>query len=394
MSKTKVLWIYGIYAALAIGCVLCAGCKAAAEDTEAESQTPPGSEKDSDEDYGFDDNYNFNSSSPSFYVSSSGNDNDHDGKTEDAPYRTLAKAYGAALADTNRKRIVILSDLSETGLVTLDPTNKTKNGDDLILIEGKIIKLKIERSEGNNDSVLKIAGGAKIIFKNIMINGKKNETVYHRAITVEGTIQNKTEVTLGDRAVVTGKVNENTRGGGIQILSDAKLTMIAGSVIKNSFAKDGGGIMMNGGTFIMTGGEIRNNASKADGGGVYLRGDDAAGQNNTFNMTGGVISANTSGDGGGVAFIRGSFTMGGGVIGGNKATGNGGGVYIIKAGNTYASTTFTMTSGVIYGNTEATEALRNTSDKPGEYGAALYKGESVIVNPSDLVTTSGTIDKR
>jgi len=78
----------------------------------------------------------------------------------------------------------------------------------------------------------------------------------------------------------------------------------------------------------------------------------SVGEEGTFTMTGGVISGNTAGSGGGVSLIStgsvaGTFTMTGGVISGNTAS-SGGGV-MINGG------TVIMTGGVISGNT-ATES--------------------------------------
>jgi hypothetical protein len=377
-----------------------AGCETETENKKDENQNSPGSGEGSGFNHDFDDGYTFEPSILSVYVSGNGNDATLDGTVEGTPYKTLAKAYEAALANADHKRIVVLTDLSETGPVMLNPTGKPKKGDDPILIEGKTAKLKIERSEGINDSVLVIAKGAKIIFKNIMIDGNKNETVYHRAITVEGTTNNVTEVTLGEKTVITGKV-VNVRGGGIELLSYAKLTMNAGAVITNSFARDGGGVQLHGGTFIMKGGEIRGNSSMADGGGVYMTGDSnmtpgggKEGEKNTFEMTGGMISDNTSGiNGGGVAFMRGRFTITDGAIGGNKAGSKGGGVYMTRMDGNDATSTFAMNGGVIHGKTEAVEALRNTATKTGS--AAFYYGDNGVAHvPADLAPTDKNIDKR
>jgi hypothetical protein len=439
MKKKKALWIY---AALAIGCALWfAGCDAMDTVMEMlgfgsveEDQKLPGGEGDENSPGGEgdenspdsaggenplvsnddkkpqdsvdekkpldsedeDDNYEFDPAVLSFYVSGSGSDTD-DGLTEGTAFKTLDKAYMTALADTNgRKRVVVLTDLSEKGLVKLAPSALTS---ELILIEGKPDGVTIKRSTGTNESVLDIKDGAKITFKHITINGNKDASVYHRAISMTGTESKKTEVTLDNKTVVTGKITTG-RGGSVQVFRYAQLVMNAGSVIEKSFAGDGGGVLLNGGTFVMNDGDIRNNSSTMDGGGVYMQSDSQFGGSygdfSVFELKGGVISSNISGDGGGVACLRGTFMMSGGVIGGNTATtvgttnssGAGGGVYLL--GNTGS---FMMKGGVIYGNAQDLGDLRNIANT--NKGAALCKSSSnFTVDPPLIDTTDVTIDMR
>ena len=94
----------------------------------------------------------------------------------------------------------------------------------------------------------------------------------------------------------------------------------------------------------MYGGSITGNRATGDGGGVYK-----SGSNSSFNMYGGSITGNTANSyGGGVYVDGGGFTMSGGTIGGTKtgetntATYGGGGVY--------AKANFEMTGGSITGN--------------------------------------------
>jgi hypothetical protein len=115
----------------------------------------------------------------------------------------------------------------------------------------------------------------------------------------------------------------------------------------------------NGGTLAMnTGSKISGNTSFGSGGGVLV-------YDGTFTMNGGEISGNAASGssrvyGGGVCIASGTFTMSGGKISGNAASANadtdsvsyGGGVYIADspylAGSGFA---FTMNGGEISGNT-------------------------------------------
>jgi hypothetical protein len=388
----------------------------------------------------------------SFYVSGEGKDG-NTGRTKDTPFAALSEAYTAALADPFRKRIVVLSDLVEEGLVTLTPAGKTVSeggGNVFILIEGESAGLKIERSVGANDSVLRIQGGAKITFKNITVNGKiapesGEANANNRAIQVDGT---GTVLVFGNGVTVTGKVkgagyiDAGVNGSGIAVTNGGKLVMEAGSAVTgcaadngygavfvsgsgssfemkegsrvfNNTAYAGGGVEVSGsGAFTMYGGEISDNEVIMSGGGIHLVWDStltmhdgvislnkaewngggiSAGEA-IITMKGGRISGNTAkSSGGGIEVYKSSFTMEGGEISGNTATEEvGGGVFL----DNQDTVKFTMTGGVIYGSDE--EDLSNKTTAGSDKGAALYKSaDAQIVDTEDVTgTTESTIDKR
>ena len=144
-----------------------------------------------------------------------------------------------------------------------------------------------------------------------------------------------------------GTITDNTAktfGGGVYV-AYGTFTMSGGTISNNSAVYNddggnGGGVGVdNYGTFTMNGGTISGNTATF-GGGV---GVDNYG---TFTMNGGTISDNTANYGGGVYARYGTFTLKGGTISDNVATRNGGGVYV-------AYGTSTMNSGTISGNTAA-----------------------------------------
>ena len=144
-----------------------------------------------------------------------------------------------------------------------------------------------------------------------------------------------------------GTITDNTAktfGGGVYV-AYGTFTMTGGTISNNSAVYNddggnGGGVGVdNYGTFTMNGGTISGNTATV-GGGV---GVDNYG---TFTMNGGTISDNTANYGGGVYARYGTFTLKGGTISDNVATRNGGGVYV-------AYGTSTMNSGTISGNTAA-----------------------------------------
>ena len=132
-------------------------------------------------------------------------------------------------------------------------------------------------------------------------------------------------------------------------LGPAHLIMNEGITLKNntvgitllSDIKNGGGIKITNGSFTMNGGEISGNAATGNGGGVFLEGG-------TFIMNNGDITSNiSSGTGGGVMISFGTFYMNGGNITSNIAgsDNSGGGVYKIPGG------TFMQNGGNISDNT-------------------------------------------
>jgi len=153
------------------------------------------------------------------------------------------------------------------------------------------------------------------------------------------TVENRATLRL-DGIIVTHVSGYNAHG--LTVNSGGTLILSSGEIIGNSGSY--GGVHVNGGSFTMTGGEISNNIATGDyywgGGGVYMTGG-------TFAMSGGKISGNTAihynYGGGGIYMTGGSFTMSGGEISGNSATANGGGVYI-GGGN------FDMSGGTISNN--------------------------------------------
>lgn len=205
-----------------------------------------------------------------------------------------------------------------------------------------------------------------------------------------------------------GSVSGNTsagNGGGIYVSTGTTLNMTGGSIegntaINNGTLKNGGGIYLLAGTANLSGGTISENKA-ANGAGIFMclsgtkyptltiSGDalitkntatgaggavSATGEGTTITMTSGTVSKNTAKNGGGIIMQTNSaFTLSGGKITGNTATGNGAGLYIST------STTFSMTGGTIDGNQAqgyggGIALLRST---------ATFKGGSVSNNTAN-----------
>jgi hypothetical protein len=164
----------------------------------------------------------------------------------------------------------------------------------------------------------------------------------------------------------------------------ANLTLTRGKI---TAAAAGAGVrIVAGSTFTMTGGTISHNEAtgpgtyEVSGGGVYAGGD--------FIMTGGTISNNTAtstsnyyGTGGGV-YATGNFTMTGGTIRQNHATGPTSGGY---GGGVYfngSGTIFTMSGGTIGGS----EAAHENTAKSG--GGVYIRSGSFVMNAGAVISNN------
>ena len=203
-------------------------------------------------------------------------------------------------------------------------------------------------------------------------------------IIVQGSL------TITGTGVITGG-NTSGTGGGVWVTSGGGLTLAGGAISGNEARYVGGGVYVSGigSYFNMESGTITGNAA-TNGGGAGI---DNSG---SIDISGGVISGNmASGNGGGLWF-GGSQTVlsvSGGSITGNAAEGMGGGLYINGSGS------FDVTDGVISGNTAS--AGRDIASKDGEYAvkysvtiwdgveggavtankAAAAEGETVTLTP-------------
>jgi hypothetical protein len=264
-----------------------------------------------------------------------------------------------------------------------------------------------------NGRVLKVSGGAKIIFENIIINGITASNYYHGALAIGEAVVSAepkppiSRVTLGSGAVITGKKDgsnsdpeydlfptEANSGTGVFTGLYGELVMETGSKVTGCAASGGNfafaPVVAAGGEFTMNGGEISKNLINSAigyGGGVvvsyytiflqqapwtsYLPGK--------FTMNSGEISGNQiicakNASGGGVCIIGTDsahikFTMNGGNISGNTVTG--GGMQLCSGGGVHvgAYSIFDMSNSEISGNTVSNAVANSTVNGGGVYVA-------------------------
>jgi hypothetical protein len=187
--------------------------------------------------------------------------------------------------------------------------------------------------------------------------------------------------------------NKAAEGGGVLMTSNNEtpklFTMSGGSITGNQGAYGGGVHVQQGGTFTMTGGSITNNNSSGSiavqGGGIWV------GTVVSVKISGGEISNNKAPLGGGVFVNAGPFTMEGGVIKGNQATGTsasqgfGGGV------NLRHPSAFTKTGGIIYGNNASSTGDKNTTAAANR-GAAVAVFNNSSTDPTLIKALENTVD--
>jgi parallel beta-helix repeat protein len=200
---------------------------------------------------------------------------------------------------------------------------------------------------------------------NLTLTGESAERVI--SLSANGsmfTIASGVTLTLGNNVTLQGRSSNDAAL--VRINSGGTLVMETGSIIRGNTltgTEMGSGVVVFG-TFTMNGGTISGNtASGNSGGGVHVY--------ETFTMNGGTISGNTAISGGGVSAF-GTFTMNGGTISSNTASSSGGGME--SSGN------FIMNSGEISGNTVTNTSSSSGSSSSASGGGVYFYGNSFVMN--------------
>ncbi len=275
----------------------------------------------------------FKQNAVKLYVAATGASDSTGTGAIDAPFATIAQAFGqiVALSDSAPNRdyeIIVDGMLSgpqkmeyfdaelQAGAITL--CGKTANTTDGINAgwDGKSnLQPSIDEIPG---AALTISTSVPITIRNLKIAGG-----YTSDDTGGGILINKGNVTIEDGTLIT----ENY-GSGVYLayseIYDNTLTMNGGEISYNK-ATYGGGVRNENSKFVMKGGYIKNNTASSDGGGVYANGD--------FEMRGGEISNDTAyQSGGGVYAYTGTINISEGTISQNNASVSGGGIYVFQYG--------------------------------------------------------------
>lgn len=177
-------------------------------------------------------------------------------------------------------------------------------GANTIFMNGEITGIRSGNGNGNYDAInLQAASNATdLIYCKIGATGNiYDNNVWYGSVYVQG---NNIELHH------YGKINNNSssdKSGGIVLANNftgAKVIMYDGAeVIGNKSVNDGAGVMVSCGTFTMNGGKISGNIATGQAGGVYVR------RGGQFIMNGGEISNNHANKyGGGVSFVASDYS--------------------------------------------------------------------------------------
>ena len=180
--------------------------------------------------------------------------------------------------------------------------------------------------------------------------------------------------------------NTAVNGGGISVEAQARFLNDGGSV-NNNRATNGGGINLVGGGSELTfqSGLIQGNTATNNGGGIFAH------NSSTIYMTGGTIGwvsgdsesfANTATNGGGVFLQTASMNFNGGNINGNRALEDGAGIYIMGVAST--STILHMSGSSAIGGDNNYDVARNIAQRGGgifmQHGTINLSGGTIRNN--------------
>jgi uncharacterized repeat protein (TIGR02543 family) len=239
--------------------------------------------------------------------------------------------------------------------------------------------------------------GSTVTFKNIVIDGNNQE--------VTGIfVQNHSALVIEDNTAI-----QHCLMRGVRVTGESSVVMHGGAIRDNDFVgaisagSSGGGMSIDGrSSGIMNGGSISGNWA-TDGGGVAV-----SGKGSTFEMNNNSsISENEAWQGGGVAvWAGGSFTMNGGYIQSNTATGaesnsqnfghfGGGGIAVYEEGfaEQDKETAFTLNGGTIGGNNavESGGGIRIDASGPIQFVGGKILGNTSGTRGGGLHLCSGVI---
>jgi hypothetical protein len=182
-------------------------------------------------------------------------------------------------------------------------------------------------------------------------------------------------------------------GGGLYA-EGTSTTLSSVAVTKNFAYYYGGGIYNDSTQFSMTGGSLSDNSAPDDyGGGLYAEGDVAS-------LSGVDVTGNTSYDAGGIYNDSTQFSMTGGSLSDNSASGGyGGGLYnddvaslsgVDVTGNTTGNVAFSSGGG-LYSDYVLTVFQSSISANVAAYGAGIYNGDVLSLSSSTLSANVGNL---
>jgi len=269
----------------------------------------------------------------SYFISANGNDSNN-GRSAEASFKTLQKALDMS-AKGSIKRITILGSLDGVSEGSVNQYGGVPGGAAFVIQNMGDAEIVITGKSAEEKAILTYSGSypivlikkSKIRFENINITGNKES--YGLKII------DSSYITFGSGVVISenGSI-EQEYSGGIRI-ENGTITMLSDAIIKNNAnSSNGSGIAIEAGNLIMNDDSIiSGNQSLKNGGGVYLTSSGGGYlQESSIVMNGkSRITGNTAKTGGGI-YAEGQTTFiilnDDSSVTNNKATENGGGIYI------------------------------------------------------------------
>lgn len=274
-----------------------------------------------------------------------------------------------------------------------------KRSGELLIAGGTITECKADgnfRSRGggifNNSGKLEIAGGT---ISKCAANGWDSYPEYAGGGGIFNFYGNIV-MSGGTITECTASGGIHSTGGGIKSYSSSSEVKMNGGTISNCGARSGGGIYSCESKIIIKGGTITDCYARiSDGGGIYITAYAAA------DIEGGIISGNSASENGGGIGNCGVLNITGGEIKNNTASGNGGGIYAILSSSTNKGIV-TMSGGTISGNkayggggiclnNSATGTISGGTISGNTSNGSESGGGILIDNASTLNFTGGTI---
>lgn len=243
--------------------------------------------------------------------------------------------------------------------------NYAANGGAVFLAGGSLTTTGTASIENNyattDGGAFYVSGGEVSMASPTISNNGKNGgvpmTENGGAIYISGT---------GAGLTTTGNVqiegNESITKGGAVYVSGGNVTLSQSTITSNT-SNDGGAFYVTGGSITTAGGTVSNNTATNEGGVFYVN-------NGNINLGAIQITGNSAVHGGAISLHNGAFNINPNcVVASNRATGNGGGLYVSNTGKT--ETTITCQGGSFNNNSAANGGGIYASGNPNNEGGKI-----------------------
>lgn len=247
----------------------------------------------------------------------------------------------AVTAATSGDTLTVLASTIETELITISNKN-------LIIQANREQTCNfVQTGLPAGTSWITVDAGTEVTLKGSLV---LDADLLARVVTVNGTLNMLDNVVIRDGVAATNADNANGLGGGVLVAGTSSARAVfnmSGGMIENCLAFKGAGVSLNGyADMNLSGGVIRGNIASGQGGGVDVG---TSTDHNTFTMTGGTVENNAAQTGGGLRMGSNSnaIHVSGGFIQNNTAANRGGGIQVDEGAT---GNSFKFSGGKVVGN--------------------------------------------